>query len=215
MGFGKKVALVLLIIGAVLMFDGYNSRNNLNNARNINDLYASELETGMYVTGNIKDYLLRTKDSSGNSVSTGVTYTDVINGTQEKNAFAIKTRDNKYIQIFISDQDVYEELKSADFIKHLGNQPGIYVEGKIVNNTYEIQTEFFKSALKLRTDADVEKRVCTTLIIEQCNLSGRTARFDQGMMAIGAAILVLFVGMLSSGSRKKTAKELMKNPARR
>ncbi len=177
----------LFIFSFVNLFIALNEQSGINNALDINSISSAQIEEGVFLSGTVDDYLIKEAQSLLVPASANVGANISIAG--ENSIYAIRLKDNKYIQLFIKNSDSIELLNDVEAFL---SSDGINVQAKIVPNDY-VNYDWYKLALKLETDSEIRTLLVTDLAIQEVNFSDTYQKIRNYSLLILLAIVLFTV----------------------
>ncbi len=162
-------------------------QQKIKNALDIGSFHSSQIESGVFLTGTVNDYLVRPEQ--GLMVPISGTQGGIISPLGEFTVHAIKTSDGKYINLNIKDKYKSELLNDAQAFFNSG---GISVQAKVAPNNF-INFEWYKAALNVQSDEQVDNLIIDDLMIQEVNFSDNAVKIRNYALMLVLAVLLFFI----------------------
>ncbi|MBQ4521349.1 MAG: hypothetical protein IJA10_00135 [Lachnospiraceae bacterium] len=191
---GYIITAVIFMLGILMLLWGfltYLGFKKGQNALSISELKESQIKDGQYVRGVIHEiagyykyvgYEYRFYCTPGASILGGETY----------KYFTVKIDGEKYINIFVNEEDwkLIKELES--YVEGKGNSA--YFEGKVVKALPgdELEDDWYQNALGIESKEEIDEVVISDYFIIQDSFEIDTKKFTTGFLLIIVSIFYFF-----------------------
>ena len=189
---GYIITAIIFLLGVVVLILGLLSFLKGRNAISVSELYESQLKSGQYVKGVIREYMGYYEDPEdeetfhssygATSFGIGVFYWE----------YTIKTADGKYITLMVNEEDnkLVKELNS--YIGGKGNSA--YFEGKVVKALPgdEMDESWYQKALGIESKEEIDEVVISDYFILQDSFEVDTKKISIGFLLIVVSIAYFF-----------------------
>lgn len=137
------VIIVLLIVGAYFIKNGVNDMSDCDNAISLEKLKESDIKDGVYVSGYIEKYVVRTEMINDKEVKTAVSQT-LIDYKCESDIYTLPFETDKYIQLMVRSKEAKKNLNNM--LEQSGGK--VYFEGIIVKRNIGVNEAWFGAVSK-------------------------------------------------------------------
>lgn len=190
---GYIITAIIFILGVLMLFWGlltYLGFKKGQNALSISELNESQIKEGQYVRGVIReiagyyeyivyDYVFYCSPST------------MILGGEPYKIFTIKIGEEKYINIFVNEEEweLINELES--YVEGKGNSA--YFEGRVVKALGdELEDDWYQKALGIESKEEMDEVVISDYLILQDSFEVDTKKFTVGFLLIIVGIFYFF-----------------------
>ncbi len=184
------LVFVLIAFSTVNLVSALIHSYNIKSALDIDKLHSSEIKEGLFVAGVMDGFLVRREMGLG-LPATG-TQGGIIALDGGYDIYTIRTEDGKYVLFRIKDEDKLEELRDVD---SFFSGDGIAVEARIVLDSYPLNYEWFKNALEVDSDAEVDELVLGELVLNEVEFDSYAERLrNYAYLTLFSVLLFFMVG---------------------
>lgn len=135
----KLIAIILLlIVGAYFIISGASDISDCDNAISFDELKASDIKDGVYVSGYIERYVVRTEMINDEEVKTAVSQT-LIDYKCESDIYTLPFETDKYIQLMARSKEAKKNL--ANMLEEPSEK--VYFEGIIVRRDIGVNEAWY------------------------------------------------------------------------
>ncbi len=184
----QTIAIIVFLIGVCLFAFGQYKQFKINNSFNLESFHSSEVIEGAYFKGDVSSYLLNEQMSFGENTITGVN-NDVISLGGVYSIYNIISNDGKYFIVSVSDSLAPERLYLEDSLKE-----GVYIEGVVEESGFELDYGWYKSALGVNTEEELNDILETKLILKETDFDNNRHFITAGLGAVLLGIVTFFYG---------------------
>lgn len=184
------IGFISLIAGIYFLISGTINFVKYYNVVSIDMLGEEQCKKGTYVNGYITEYVAKNVSETVNGNYTGVSCT-YLNGL-EYDFYTIPIKDNKYIQVMVSDRETKKRLE--EFNAGCGS---VSFEGEIVATTISPNLKWYEGGIS--THAVKEDNLLLEVVIRQSGIKDKSKAFFPGI-----SLLLLAAYLLHDKSYKDT-----------
>ena len=192
---GYIITAILFLLGILVLLWGllgYLKFKKGQNALSISELKESQIKDGHYVRGVIREYagyyeIPGNEDSFCSSPYGAVSF----GGSTFYCTYTIKIADEKYINVFVNDEDRRTIKELDSYIGGKGNSA--YFEGRIVKSLGdELEDSWYQNALGIESKEEIDEVVISDYFIVQDSFEMDTKKFIIGFLLIVVSIFYFF-----------------------
>ena len=190
---GYIITAIIFILGILMLFLGfldYLGFKKGQNALSISELEESQIKEGQYVRGVIREIAGYYKYIVYDYVFYCSPCTMILGGEPYK-IFTIKIGEEKYINIFVNEEEweLINELES--YVEGKGNSA--YFEGRVVKALGdELEDDWYQKALGIESKEEMDEVVISDYLILQDSFEIDTKKFIIGFLLIVVGIFYFF-----------------------
>lgn len=180
--------LIFFLVGIILAFCGINSIWKENNAIELNQMNEADCMEGQYVKGEISSCIRKNITNLGNGSTSAISQEFTV-GLMEYSFFTVPMKEDKYIQLMISDTDIIKALEN--------NEEKVYLEGEIVKSPVEVNEQWYDDLIN--SDNFNTDSILSGYVIKEIRFKQRKEWLYAGVSLMIVSLMLYFLG----GSRRQ------------
>ncbi len=178
-GFVGCLLFSILCLSGLIM--GIYNYFNMRQALDINDFNVSELSEGMYLKGEIGDYLINANGDGQSGV-----FLSLIRG--EMPYYTIKDNSGRYIALMLTD---FHNVKAMEDHDEVLENP-VYIEAKVTTNMNSYNHGWYKTLFNAQSDEEVAEKVINTITLEEVDFGANTKLIQQSLVLFIVSVIVFY-----------------------